>query len=235
MKPTLRDSYGDRTPAGRRVSIGVSVLVLLSVGFGIGRLSSTGARAPAPALLSSPSRTAQAPAPPRGAAPDTQAGAVTAAAEADCVLGGPLVTSPAQYQAALTQILAPDKAAAAADLAQQESAQVDAQTGAVSAAAAGTRVYVSCVPLGYRVESYAAGTAAVSIWTEQIVAVEGSYAPASGYITETLHLAWSGGAWKLESSSLLDTAWAPTPRESALPQSTTLPAQMVTFAPFGSG
>jgi hypothetical protein len=233
MRLTLRDSYGDRTPAGRRVRFGVSVLVLFSVAFGIGRLSSTTAPTHASTPLPSPSRIAQVPAPARGVAPDTEAGAVTAAAEADCVLGGPLVTSPTQYAAALAHILAPDKAGAAADLAQQESAQVDAQTGAVSAAAAGTRVYVSCVPLGFRIESYTAGTAAVSIWTEQIVAVEGRYAPASGYITETLHLAWTPGGWKLESSSLLDTAWAPTPRESALPQSTTLPAQMVTFAPFG--
>jgi hypothetical protein len=235
MKLALRDSYGDRTPAGRRVGIGVSGLVLISVAFGFGRLSSTAAPARAPALLPSPSGIAHVPPPARGAAPDTEPGAVTAAAEADCVLGGPLVTSPAHYQAALTQILAPDKAGAAADLAQRESAQVDAQTGAVSAAAAGTHVYVSCVPLGYRVESYAAATSAVSIWTEQIVAVEGSYAPASAYITETLHLVWTERGWKLESSSLLDTAWAPTPRESALPQSTTLPVQMVTFAPFGDG
>lgn len=235
MRLVLRDSYGDRTPASRRLIVVVGLLVLFTVAFCIGRSSSAAATTRIAVPAPSPTQLAQAQAPARGAAPDTEAGAATAAAEADCVLGGPLVTSPTQYQVALAQILAPDKAGAAADLAQQESAQVDAQTGAVSAAAVGTRVYVSCIPLGYRVESYAAGTAAVSIWTEQIVAVEGSYSPASGYITETLHMAWTAGGWKLESSSLLDTAWAPTPRESALPQSTTLPAQLVTFTPFGGG
>ncbi|MBJ7595988.1 MAG: hypothetical protein JF886_14240 [Candidatus Dormibacteraeota bacterium] len=168
-----------------------------------------------------------------GPAVQTRAGAANAAAAVDCVLGGPLVTTPRAYEAALAQILASDRTGTAAQIAQQESAQIDAQTGVVAAAAGGTRTYVGCIPLGYRVESFTSSTASVSVWTEQIVAVEGRYAPASAYITETLQLVWRGGAWKLESSELLDTAWAPAPLEPALAESTTLPAQLLTFTPYG--
>ena len=233
MRLRFRDDYGDLTPAGRRAGIAVGLITLIAVGFAFGRMGTT-----MPAASTTPLRAPAAPpsAPPvpaHGPVPDTQSGAITAAADADCVLGGPLVAQPAQYQAALAAILTPDKAADAAAIAQQESTQLDQATGVVTAAAQGTRTYVSCVPLGYRVESYAPTKAAVSVWTEQIVAVEGSIAPTSSYITETLHLEWIGSGWKLESSELLDTQWAPAPRQNALSQSASLPAQVVNFTPFG--
>lgn len=232
MRIRVRNDYGDPTPAGRRVGIAIGLLSLVALGFALGRMAS-----PAPAVVSAPasatpSVSAAPAAPSRGPAPNTPMGAITAAARADCILGGPLVSQPARYQVALAAILAPDKAGAAAAIAHQESAQLDQQTGLVSAAAQGTKTYVTCVPLGYRVESYAPATASVSVWTEQIVAVEGRVAPTSSYVTETLHLVWTGGAWKLESSELLDTQWAPAPRQTALAQSTTLPAQLVNFTAF---
>jgi hypothetical protein len=237
MRRLFRDPYAAPTPSRRRAGIGLGLLLVLATGFALGKGTAgsaphppaAGQATPAPPVAALPT------APAHGPAPQTQAGAITAAAETDCTLGGALVTSPAQYQTAIEGLLTPDKRGAAASIAQAEAAQVDSETGAISAAAQGGRVYISCIPLGYRVDAYAPTTAAVSVWSEQIVAIDQGYAPASAYVTETLHLRWVDGAWKLEGSELLDTQWAPTPREPSLPQASTLPAQLVNFTAFGAG
>lgn len=230
-RPRFRDDFGAPTAIGRRVGIFAGALLLLAVGVAVGRL-------PTP-----PSgQSAVVPTSPRASAPTTagttgaqsRGGAIAAAAEIDCTLGGSLVVSPTNYAAAVAVLLAPDQRYHAADIAASESNQLESQTGAVSAAAAGRAVYISCVPLGYRVESYAATAAAVSVWTEQIVGIDGSYTPSAAYVTETLELIWAGGAWKLEKSSVLDSAWAPAVRQLALPQGTALPSQMLNFIPYGA-
>jgi len=236
MRPRLRDEYGAPTRVARHAGIAAGLLSVCALGFALGRMNSAASQHPQPAGQSAvPLLGGSAPA--SSPSPDvpTKDAAVGAAVHADCVLGGPLVLNPAAYRTALSTVLAPDKAGSAAGLASDESAQLDAETGAVTAAGGGTHVYITCVPLAYRVETFAPGAAAVSVWTEQIVAIEGSFAPASAYVTETLDMVWTAAGWRLETSQLLDTHWAPTPVESPLPQAGSLPAQMTTFTPLGGG
>jgi hypothetical protein len=145
-----------------------------------------------------------------------------------------LVLSPARYQAAISALLVPAKVADAGSLAQAEASQLDQETGVVTAGGHGTRVYISCVPLGYRVESYGANAASISVWTEQIIGIDQAYAPAASYVTETLTVQWTDAGWKLQASVLLDTQWAPATNQSPLPQASTLPTQLVDFTPYGS-
>lgn len=231
----LRDEYGTPSPRARHVGIATGLLTVCAAGFAFGRMGAAPTPTPSPITQGTGPSASVVPASNPAPTAHTQAGAVTAATHADCVLGGPLVLNPARYRTALTALLAPDKVESAATIAQAESSQLDAQTGALTAAASGTRVYVTCVPLAFRIESSAPDSTAVSVWTEQVVAVEGSFAPASAYVTETLDMVWTDTGWKLESSQLLDTRWAPAPLESPLPQAGTLPAQMVNFTPLGGG
>lgn len=227
----FRDDFGAPTATGRRAGVFAGALLLLATGVAVGR------------LLTHPSGNSTViPTPPRASAPmaarttgaRSRGSAIAAAVDIDCTLGGSLVVSPTNYAAAVALVLAPDQRDHAADIAATESNQLESQTGAVSATAAGHTVYINCVPLGYRVESYAATAAAVSVWTEQIVGIDGSYTPSAAYVTETLDLTWVGGGWKLEKSSVLDSAWAPAVRQPALPQGTALPSQMLNFTPYGA-
>ncbi len=101
------------------------------------------------------------------------------------MLAGPLVLeNPARYRAALIALLTPNQVEPDATLAQAESSQLYAQTAALTAAATRTPAYDTCVPLANRVESAA---------PEQMAAVEGSFAPAAAYGTETLDMFWRAG------------------------------------------
>ena len=236
MLSPFRDEYGDPTVAGRRLGIAVGIVLLLACGVGFGRMTNSVSASTSPTNAPSVAKSVStAPAlvdAPNGSAPDTRSGAVTAATEADCTLGGPLVTSPTKYQAALAALLVPAKVGDAASLAQSEASQLDQATGVVTAANQGQKVYINCVPLGFRVESFTATTASVSVWTEQIIGVNQAYAPASSYVTETLTLVWTNAGWKLQGSVLLDTQWAPATNQPALPQASTLPAQLVNFTQY---
>jgi len=119
----LRDQYGDPTAAGRRTGFAVGIVLILACGIGFGRMTAMPTASPSTTRMTTPAAQSATTAPPlsvpaSGTAPDTRGGAITAATEADCTLGGPLVISPARYQAAISALLIPAKVADAVSLAE---------------------------------------------------------------------------------------------------------------------
>jgi hypothetical protein len=57
-------------------------------------------------------------------------------------------------------------------------------------------VILRSIPLAYRVDSFAADRAVVSIWDLGVVGSGASVDPQASWRTETIALVWEGGTWK---------------------------------------
>lgn len=236
--------YAEGGRRDRVIAIVAGILLVAGLGFALGRGTVGAVAAPTAHTAAAPFPTASpipvsfvdAPHPETNGVPtgfpDSAGGAIQAASAFDCVLGGPLVIHPDAFRAAVRTMAAPGMATTMLQAADATLTSLDANTGLISAAAAGKAVAVRCIPIGYRLETFTPSAAAVDVWTEQIVAVDQSLPPTVTYDTITLSLVWVGGDWRLAGSRTLDASWAPRDPRPGLPVGSSLPAQLGGFQPY---
>jgi hypothetical protein len=209
----------------RRVLTFVLTVVLVCLSVYVGRLS-----VPPPATPSIPAQVAGATRMngdvPVGYA-RTRDGAVAAATNYSAVLAGPLILEPSRYRAAEDVIASASARAGVTAEGEQAIASVEASTNAIALAQRGVRVVVRYAPLAYRVAAYDAGRATVAIWGLWLVGEQGLLTPTETWSTRTIVLEWTGGDWKLNSSS---TSPGPTPQPGQQPaQTSAMPPQLTDF------
>jgi hypothetical protein len=199
---------------------------LLSSGVFLGRLSATTpvASSRPPTLLVGASRM-------EGDVPvgyaRTREGAVAAATNYSGLLAGPLILNPDRYRASERAIAAPSARARVTAEGEQAITAVNDSTQAVAEARRGGHVVVRYTPIAYRVTSYDASRATVSIWGLWLVGEEDLLAPTQTWSTRNLDLEWSGGDWRLAGSGA-SPGPAPQLGQQAT-QSPELPSQLIDF------
>jgi hypothetical protein len=159
----------------------------------------------------------------------TQAGAVAAATNYLETFYGPLVTKPDSYRAAVNEMTAPDARDSLNKLAE---ANLTGQQNYITYAAQGRTVVHRVVPLAYRIETYNSGSAHVSIWSEELIAVDGVISFREGWTTTDVTDEWAAGDWKLSNlpTTAGPAAFGPVPTTLQAPtQTTTLPDQLVGY------
>ena len=215
-----------RSPRWRRRILGfVLALGLVASGVVLGRASvSPGDGRSLPALAAWASRMS-------GDVPvgysHTREGMVAAATNYSAVLAGPLVLEPGRYRAAEDVIASPSARAAVRAEGEQAVAAVDESTRALTEARRGVQVVVRYTPVAYRLTAYDGNRGVVSIWALWLVGEQGLLAPTETWSTRTVVLEWTGGDWKLASSS---TSAGPTPQlGQAAARAAELPPQLTDF------
>lgn len=183
-----------------------------------------------------PARDESPAAPPRAAEPGPDRSETGAAQAAVAYLAAPqrwLYLTDDEIEAAVRQIAAPD---AADRLADDTVADIAAARGELSRSPG--RVWWIVHPLAWRVADLDADAATVEVWTMTLLSAADVALPQTEWITATVELRWSGGAWLVE--AVRDTAgptpmtgprdrpWEPEPFDDALDGFTRLDGEPVT-------
>ena len=198
---------------GTRVALGAAGVALLVAGVLIGarldraergRETVTVTRA-APAF-DRPGRRGQSRTPAESVAERSRSGAVVAATSHLDALGGSTLLDPARLQRTVRSI------ASSAALPTLESAYREAARTAREQLGAGKTpepiLILRAAPVGYRIESFSADAARISIWRVGIVGSGATVEPQQSWRTETVSLVWEKGDWKV---AALRSSPGPTP------------------------
>jgi len=107
--------------------------------------------------------------------------------------------------------------------------------GVQSAALQGRRVLLTLTPIAYRVDTYTADVASVSVWLVTSVGVENRQRLVAFFGIGTASLAWVDGDWRLRAVDAGSQAHDVVPASMQTPTSTGgVPAKLVGFVPYGS-
>jgi len=188
-------------------------LILLVVGFVIGRATGGGGGSPAPVPTSPSGTGAAGPGPSRSANggpvgyAHSRQGVGAAAADCGVALAGPLFLDEAKRAAAIRQIgtsgyvrrTLPAAASAARQLRNSPIGQAMRQ---------GAATLYEGAPLAYRLVSYSPEQARVEIWSLALLGNDAGVQPQVSYGTTTTTLRWQDGDWKFDAAT---TKTGPTP------------------------
>jgi hypothetical protein len=225
------DDFGGRSRWLRFGALGLSAVVLLATGFGIGRLSApasgSGQQRATVSGQNGPGPTRVENGVPVGYA-HTPEGAVAAATNFVMVVNGPLNVQPEQYRAAISTLVSPGARGTLQSDGQNQQQAFQRVFGLLTGAQQGRADFFRTVPLTYHLDKYDSVHAQVSIWAETIVAVDGSYAPHVSWATGTCTVEWVAGDWKLPAvASYPNAPDGPVPVTGQLPAQTgPLPVQL---------
>lgn len=198
----------EHSPRWRRVAAAVGAVALVLIGIAIGsRVAAPQERNATPATVSVTSPAATPPAP---AAVPTRATAVTAAARYVTELDGSILLDSARLRALVDKITAAQARPGLVSAYEQAARQARGQLGLGTVPA--PVVILRATPIGYRVDSYGAHRATISIWRVGIVGSGATVDPQQSWATETVSLVWEGGGWKIAG---LSSSPGPTPPLSA--------------------
>jgi hypothetical protein len=153
----------------------------------------------------------------------SQAGAVAAATNYATVLSSPLILDADRRHRAIQRLAAP-RAAAGLQRAFDQTVPLIAK-GLGARVGAGGEVVLRAIPVGWRLDRYDAAAAQVAIWATGVGGSLAGTPVQEGWGVTTVRLQWSGGDWKLVSTSTSD---GPVP--IADEQTPTAPAQLVPAA-----
>lgn len=206
-----------------------AAVVLVAVGFAIGHVSapSVGGRAQVVNVQSGPGPTHVVNGVPVGYA-HTQAGAVAAATNYLVVIGGPLVTQPGKYLAAIDTMAAPEARKKQESDAEKTVTGTQNATGLATYVSQGRMIVSRVVPLAYHVDRGDNNSVLVSIWAEGILAVDGVLPAKETWTTSRVTVEWTGGDWRLSDlGGIVAGSFGPVPvAVQASNVTTTLPPQL---------
>ena len=95
-------------------------------------------------------------------------------------------------------------------------------------------VILRAAPVGYRVESYSQGSAAISIWRVGIVGSGATVDPQQSWATERVNLVWQHGAWRVAAFSSTPGPTPPLPTTVTTTSRTELFRAVPAFQEFAS-
>jgi hypothetical protein len=190
------DVVAARDRANRRwLAAGVAAAVLVALGIAIGsRIASPRAKVATPTTVTVTSSTPTSPAPTSAAAP-TRAKAVAAAATYVSELDGPVLLDPKHLDAVVGKIASPQARQSLVAAYDQASNEARARLGLGTVPP--PVVILRAAPVGYRVDSYSAHSATISIWRVGVIGSGATVDPQQSWATETFTLVWESGAWKV--------------------------------------
>jgi hypothetical protein len=137
----------------------------------------------------------------------SQEGAVAAAANFTRVLSSDLILDEARRRAAIDVLAAPEARSRLQKTFDQAVVSLRQGLGAAGAAGQDAQVLLRATPVGWRVESFDAGTARVAIWVTSVGGSVGGATAApirEAWGTTTVELRWAGGDWKQVDSTTVD-------------------------------
>jgi hypothetical protein len=137
----------------------------------------------------------------------SQEGAVAAAANFTRVLSSDLILDEARRRAAIDVLAAPEARSRHQKTFDQAVVSLRQGLGAAGAAGQDAQVLLRATPVGWRVESFDAGTARVAIWVTSVGGSGGGATAApirEAWGTTTVELRWAGGDWKQVDSTTVD-------------------------------
>ncbi len=130
----------------------------------------------------------------------SEAGAVDAATAYTVTLNGPMLLDSPALRAAAAAIAVPDYQAELVSQGDKGLQALNSAYGVQGNASAGATPAVKLVPIAYKLESYSALEARVSIWAVWLIAEEGILAPQQNWLTLQVSLHWLDSDWKLAAS-----------------------------------
>jgi hypothetical protein len=137
----------------------------------------------------------------------SQEGAVAAAANFTRVLSSDLILDEARRRAAIDVLAAPEARSRLQKTFDQAVVSLRQGLGAAGAAGQDAQVLLRATPVGWRVESFDAGTARVAIWVTSVGGSVGGATAApirEAWGTTTVELRWAGGDLKQVDSTTVD-------------------------------
>jgi hypothetical protein len=207
--------------------LGLTALVILGLGFVVGRASAP--KGASSAAIGS----AAAPASPGASRVEngvpvgyqrSQQGAIAAATNYTRFLGGPLILQPENARSAMTTLAAPESKDKLLKELEGNLAGIQNGSQIITNAARGVKVAVASYPLAYHVNNYSSTVAEVSIWSMAVLGEDGQLAPTQAWDTITVDLEWTNGDWKVTSDGTIP---GPAPAlTQAGPQTKQLPTQL---------
>lgn len=198
-RPVDVPAIGERGPRRRRLVIGAAALALVGLGVAIGSRIATPARTATTdtVTVASPSATPTTPAEP--AAGPTRLSAVSAAATYVSELDGATLLDRARVHRIVERIASTQARSGLMAAYEQAAAQARERLGLGTVPA--PVVILRAAPVGYRVERYGQGSAAISIWRVGIVGSGATVDPQQSWATERVNLVWQHGAWRVAAFS----------------------------------
>jgi hypothetical protein len=189
-------------PRRRRLATAGVALALVAIGVAIGsRLTAPREKVASPATVTSSSPTPSAP-----TAEPTRASAVTAAATYVSELDGSTLLDSTRLRAVVNRIASAQARPSLVTAYEQAAAQARERLGLGTVPA--PVVILRAAPVGYRVGSYSAHSATISIWRVGLIGSGATVDPQQSWATETVTLVWGSGRWKVAG---LSSSPGPTP------------------------
>lgn len=187
----------EQAPARRRLVAAAAAVALLAIGIAIG----SRVAAPRENIVSQATVTvtSSSPAPPKPPTGPTRAGAVTAAATYVSELDGSVLLDSARLRAVVDRIASARARPGLVAAYEQAAAQARGRLGLGTVPA--PVVILRAAPVGYRVDSYGARSATVSVWRVGVIGSGATVDPQQSWATETVSLVWEKGGWKVSGFS----------------------------------
>jgi hypothetical protein len=237
--PSAAGSYGGSRSWPWLVGMGLTLVVGLGAGLGLGRALSPGQPPSAPgrpataAVLGVGASRVVAGVPVRY--PHTPRGAAEAAANYLAVLGGPLLLDQAKLDAAIDEMAEPRLRAELKRQSRIGLQYAEQAWGVMTDVQQGRRVLSTTTPIAYRLVSYSAEEAKVSVWWMGNVGAASRQRLIALFGISSATLGWDDGDWRLRA---YDSGTSSGDVVPALLQSPTptdgIPAQLDGYVPYGS-
>jgi hypothetical protein len=202
-------------PRRRRLATAGVAVALVAIGVAIGsRLTAPREKVASPATVTV---TSSSPTPSAPTAEPTRASAVASAAAYVSELDGSILLDSTRLRAVVNRIASAQARPSLVNAYEQAAAQARERLGLRTVPA--PVVILRAAPVGYRVDTYSARSATISIWRVGIIGSGATVDPQQSWATETVTLVWESGRWKVAGFSSspgptppLPTGVAATPR-----------------------
>ena len=180
-------------PRRRRLATAGVAVALVAIGVAIGsRLTAPREKVASPATVTV---TSSSPTPSAPTAESTRASAVAAAATYVSELDGSILLDSTRLRAVVNRIASAQARPTLVTAYEQAAAQARERLGLGTAPA--PVVILRAAPVGYRVDSYSARSATISIWRVGIIRSGATVDPQQSWATETVTLVWESGRWEV--------------------------------------
>ncbi len=229
-RPVDVPAIGERGPRRRRLAAAAAALALIGLGVAIGSRIAVPAHTATTktVTVASPSATAATSAGP--AAGPTRLSAVAAAATYVSELDGATLLDRARVRRIVGKVASTQSRPGLITAYEQAAVQARERLGLGTVPA--PVVILRAAPVGYRVESYGQGSAAISIWRVGIVGSGATVDPQQSWATERVNLVWQHGAWRVAAFSSTPGPTPPLPTTVTATSSTELFRAVPAFQEF---